>query len=219
MFADDYEFAPSKPQTFQGPRLCDVLNYGFDLGLQDYPIYDESDRDRLNQAIVDHFYEREISAETPGQFIFWLNRQMSERMPQINRVWEALKDRDILSTGETHSTATGESAATSESASTSDATAKARALNTNAPQVSMIGKDEMEYYDTGTGSTNDSSTSSNDRSTNSGTSKNDMMATSRSGYLSDAVAAWIDGYNNTDLMVFDALEPLFTHVYKPIEAW
>ena len=84
------DFAPYAPQTSQAPRLCDLIIYGFDLGLQDYPIYDEADRDRLNQAIVDHFYIREIAYETPGLLIFALTRQLTEQMPQINQVGEML---------------------------------------------------------------------------------------------------------------------------------
>lgn len=216
MFADDYEFAPFKPQTYLAPRLCDVLNYGFDLGLKDYPIYDESDRDRLNQSIVDHFYDREIAFETPGMFIFYLNRTMRERMPLINRAWEELKDIDVLSTNVNNSTSNASSTSSSQSESTSDATASARVLNTNAPQVAMIGKDEMQYYDTGTGSTNESATTANDTSTNTGSSASDMVSSGRSGYVGDAVDAWVSGSYTPDLMVFEILEPLFAHVYMPI---
>ena len=198
-------FAPYGPQSMTGPRLCDLLNYGIDIGLTDYPIYDESDRDRLNQAIVDHFYTREIVADTPGSFVLQLNRTMRERMPQINRVWHALKDHDPFTTSEGTSTSRSESS----DSSTGESTSGSQTLNTNAPQVSMAGRDAMDYYDTGTGS----STTATTKGDNSSTSASSSTQKLRSGYLSDAIAAWYDGYNNCDLMVFDALEPCFSQVF------
>ena len=188
-----------------GPRLCDLLNYGIDIGLTDYPIYDESDRGRLNQAIVDHFYTREIVADTPGLFVLQLNRAMRERMPQINRVWHALKDHDPFTTSEGTSTSQSESSDSSTGVSTSGS----QTLNTNAPQVSMVGRDAMDYYDTGTGSSTTATTKGDNSSTTASTSTQKL----RNGYLSDAITAWYDGYNNCDLMVFDALEPCFSQVF------
>ena len=188
-----------------GPRLCDLLNYGIDIGLTDYPIYDESDRGRLNQAIVDHFYTREIVADTPGLFVLQLNRAMRERMPQINRVWHALKDHDPFTTSEGTSTSQSESSDSSTGVSTSGS----QTLNTNAPQVSMVGRDAMDYYDTGTGSSTTATTKGDNSSTTASTSTQKL----RNGYLSDAIPAWYDGYNNCDLMVFDALEPCFSQVF------
>lgn len=208
------DFAPYAPQTTMGPRLCDLLNYGIDLGLQDYPIYDEADRDRLNQAIVDHFYTREISAETPGMFVFQLNRQMREHMPQINQVWRALNENDPFTTSDMRSTASTEGTSTGTERSSADATARARTLNTNAPQVSMVGKDEMNYYDTGTGSENSSESATATERRDGNMSSSTGESTGRSGYLADVIASFYDGYNNTDLLVFDILEPCFSQIFS-----
>lgn len=211
------DFAPYAPQTSQAPRLCDLINYGFDLGLKDYPIYDEADRDRLNQAIVDHFYIREIAYETPGLFIFALNRQLNEQMPQINQVWEMLHSgEDFLTNASQTQTAETTGASTSSDTADNDAIADSRVYNTNAPQVSMVGKDEMDYYDTGTGSKNTSSShavSGNESATRTSTTG---KATGRTGTVSDLIAAYYDSYNNTDLMVFDALEPCFAQLFGTV---
>lgn len=211
------DFAPYAPQTSQAPRLCDLINYGFDLGLKDYPIYDEEDRDRLNQAIVDHFYIREIAYETPGLFIFALNRQLNEQMPQINQVWEMLHSgEDFLSNSSQTQTAETTGASTSSDTADNAAVADSRVYNTNAPQVSMVGKDEMDYYDTGTGSKNTSSShavSGNESATQTSTTG---KATGRTGTVSDLIAAYYDSYNNTDLMVFDALEPCFSQLFGAV---
>lgn len=215
----DYDFAPYAPQTTHAPRLCDLLNYGFDLGLQDYPIYDEADRDRLNQAIIDHFYVREICAETPGLFIMYLNRTMREQMPQINEVWKMLHSgRDFLTTNESEQESATLGEGSSKDSADNDAVADSRVLNTNAPQVSMIGKDEMDYYDTGTGSKNTSSSHASSESASTSATKSTASAKGRSGAIGDLIANYYDGYNNTDIMVFDALEPCFSQLYGPIPA-
>lgn len=201
-------------QTTYAPRLCDLLEYGFDIGLRDYPIYDESDRDRLNQAIVDHFYTREIAAESPALFIMRLNITMRERMPQINKVHALLADADLASSFE--QTTEGSTGTQSGSTSTSSAqsTAQAKNYNSNAPQVSMVGKDEVSYYDTGATSTNDADSTSRDESSSGSTSSTTSKSSGRNASIPSIVSEYYEGYNNTDLMVFDALEVCFSHVYQ-----
>lgn len=201
-------------QTTYAPRLCDLLEYGFDLGLRDYPIYDESDRARLNQAIVDHFYTREIAAESPALFIMRLNVTMRERMPQINKVHELLENADLASSYE--QTTEGSTGTQSGSLSTSAAqsTAQAKNYNTNAPQVAMVGKDEVPYYDTGATSTNDAESMSRDENTSDSTSSTTSKSSGRNASIPSIISEYYEGYNNTDLMVFDALEVCFSHVYQ-----
>lgn len=208
------------PQTTYNPRLCDLLEYGFDLGLQDYPIYDEGDRDRLNQAIVTHFYMREIGYETPALFIMALNRTMMERMPQINKVHDALETLDPWSTAESESTSDTTSHSEGESADSATSSADARAYNSNAPQVSMVGKDEINYYDTGTNSENSSMSDTQASNSSDSTGTTTTAAKARQGVAQDLIAAYYEGYNNTDLMVFDALESCFSHIYPDnIAVW
>lgn len=55
------------------------------LGLDQYPIFDESYRPLLNDKIIDHFYFREIGFETIAQFRFYMRRTMNEEMPYFNQ--------------------------------------------------------------------------------------------------------------------------------------
>lgn len=75
--------------AFVTPQLRRVLDMGYDLGLQNYPIFSESHRQELNQKIVNHFRYREIGYETITQFIFVLNRKMFEIMPFYNQLYES----------------------------------------------------------------------------------------------------------------------------------
>lgn len=77
--------------SFYTTQLRTLVNNGYDLGLKDYPIFDESYRAVLNQKIIDHYYMREIGAETPELFTFYLNRKMREIMPYYNQLYESAK--------------------------------------------------------------------------------------------------------------------------------
>lgn len=83
-------------------------DYGFDagiwamLGLDEYPIFDESYRPTLNAAIIRHYYFREIGFETLAQFAFYVRAEMAICMPYYNRLYAAqlqitdpLSDRDF----------------------------------------------------------------------------------------------------------------------------
>ena len=66
-----------------------LLESGYDIGLKDYPIFDESYRATLNKMITDHYYMDEIGQETPGLFKHYLNQTMREIMPTYNRLYLA----------------------------------------------------------------------------------------------------------------------------------
>lgn len=72
------------------------------LGLNEYPIFDESYRQLLNDKIIDHFFFREIGFETCAQFAWYLRRTMNEIMPYYNEMYvtqglliDPLSDRDL----------------------------------------------------------------------------------------------------------------------------
>jgi len=71
--------------------IIDLINNGFDFGMDKYPIFDESYRQYLNQKIIDHYMFREIGMDTPGAFKFVLNRALNEHMPLFNQKYESLK--------------------------------------------------------------------------------------------------------------------------------
>lgn len=58
------------------------------LGLDSYPLFDESYRQGLNEKIVNHYYMREIGAETAGLFRLFMRRTMNEIMPYYNKLYE-----------------------------------------------------------------------------------------------------------------------------------
>lgn len=72
--------------------IKNLMKNNFDLGLQDYPIFDENYRTTLNNNILYYYYEDEIGLETPELFKTYLNRTMNRIMPYYNNLYnEQLK--------------------------------------------------------------------------------------------------------------------------------
>lgn len=68
-----------------------LIEGNYDLGLKDYPIFDESYREQLNNKIIQHYYFREIGFETEALFKNRLNQKMNEIMPYYNQMYESSK--------------------------------------------------------------------------------------------------------------------------------
>ena len=79
------------------------------VGLDDYPLYDETHRDALNTKIVRRYYTREIGAETVGRWRMFVRDAMHSIMPYYNQLYESevkvkgidfMNDRDLEITQE-----------------------------------------------------------------------------------------------------------------------
>lgn len=224
-WAQDYE------HTF---TLRDVHEaFGLDIGLHDYPIFDEAYRDTLNQRIYDHFAYREIASDTPQMFVYYLNRRMREQMPTYNKIYqELLKDRfdpfaTYVSDGDGNSrdanTQTSQAAAHGTGGTTSHSDALSTATVSETPATFMNDPSEPKYMSnlTQNKSTGDTHGTSESDSTNN--SNSDYKAardyinhvTARTGYLGDSITnALATGFLNTDMMVCEMLEPCFMQVWN-----
>ena len=60
----------------------------FNFGLQNYPIFNETYRDTLNNNILNYYYENEIGFETAELFKFYLNNTMQLIMPKYNILYQ-----------------------------------------------------------------------------------------------------------------------------------
>lgn len=190
--ASNYPYWPgsiySNVGQVYGMTLQAVIDYGYDLGLEDYPIWDESEREGLNQLIIDHFRYREIGAETPKLFIYYLNRTMREEMRALNVVFESmstlqtsldlLNNEEIWEEGASQQVSSGRSAnsgsdmrTTSETRAEQSASetvsstatqqsneGKSHAYASTNPSVTMVGKSQVDYYNNGTWTDTDGST-------------------------------------------------------------
>lgn len=73
-----------------------LLEMNFDLGLKDYPIWEETHREELNKRITEHYKFREIGFETANLFKDRLNTRMAEIMPRYCDIYNTLKDKNLL---------------------------------------------------------------------------------------------------------------------------
>lgn len=72
-------------------ELRSLIENNYDLGLKDYPIFDESYRDHLNRKILNHYKFYEIGFETEALFKHYLNTKMDEIMPFYNQLYMSEK--------------------------------------------------------------------------------------------------------------------------------
>ena len=66
-----------------------LVEQGYELELNKYPIFDENYREVLNKKIIDEYYFREIGVETPARFKHHLNHTMDMIMPYYNQLYES----------------------------------------------------------------------------------------------------------------------------------
>lgn len=183
--------------SYDTPDVDSLIRlYGCDLGMKDYPIWDETKRDWLNEKIINHFRYRKISAQTSTQFIFYLNRALEENMPSINPVFvsleKAAQDESWLSymTGDKSSTVNNSGNENEQIFSTT-------------PQNRLYENGGENYATNVTQSTGTNTNNATTESTHYGI--NNMVST--------ALSEWLSGVNNALQIVFGILEPCFIQVY------
>lgn len=222
-------------------ELGSLVENGFDLGLDTYPIFDENYRTPLNAKIVEHFYFREIGQETPALFRRFLNRKMNEIMPFYNQLYKsALLDFDPFSNYDmrTEGSTAGTSdqsrdysrtentstKATSDTVNDTDSTA--RTVVSATPQMQLSGNEDYATNLTDSNSstaakgtsTQDSSADSAASDTTKASSKTlEDYVTHVSGISgitkAQALMQFRDTFLNIDMMVIGDLNELFMGIY------
>jgi hypothetical protein len=113
------------------------------IGLNDYPIWQESYRDTLNQKIIDRYWNQEIGQETVSLFKHHVGRTMREIMPLYNLYYESaemdlgnpLHNVDVRNWSK--SKAKSDSSSSSETESNTQS--ESRAVSSETPQVMLSG--------------------------------------------------------------------------------
>ena len=117
-----------------------LIEGNYDLGLKNYPIFDESYREQLNNKIIQHYYFREIGFETEALFKNRLNQKMNEIMPYYNQMYESSKLKiDPLSTIDLEEVFSRKSKTTGEGTSSTSGTGN-NTNNFNSADTTNYGK-------------------------------------------------------------------------------
>lgn len=66
-----------------------ILEIGYDFGLNDYPIFNESYRKTLNDNIINSYYFSEICEETVARWAIRFKNKMNVIMPYYNKLYES----------------------------------------------------------------------------------------------------------------------------------
>lgn len=221
--------------------LGSIITNDFDIGLKDYPIFDESYREPLNSKIIKHFWFREIGLETPGLFKAFLNKKMNEIMPYYNQLYlsqklefDPLVNIELETKGEGNSnqdesrnldhTEDGTSKSTSTSDSQTDG--KSRTLFSQTPQAQLSNYDDYATNVTDTQSDTTVHTTS-DQDSEAESKYNDVVSanikamndyiTNAKGVTgitkSQALQLYRQTFLNIDMDIIDELEVLFMGIY------
>jgi len=165
----DYFMYPKPSYTI---TLWTLLKNNYDLGLQDYPLYESTGhtmvdkiiptREELNTKIINHFKYREIGFETPWRFVDELNIRMNEIMPYYNQLFKSLDiEYNIIHNVDYTEDSTTKGKQTGESSSTSKN--KSARLDTPQSQIQVTDIDDLtRATELGYGKNNDTSSSKGD---------------------------------------------------------
>lgn len=76
-------------------ELREILDAGVKLWDFDYPTYYQgSEKDAFEQKVIDHFYFRQIGAETVGRFLHYFRRTVREIMPYYIQRYKSVELMD-----------------------------------------------------------------------------------------------------------------------------
>ena len=197
------------------------------LGLDSYPIFDESYRHGLNSKIVNHYYMREIGAETAGLFRLFLKRTMNEIMPYYNQLYKTqaliknpltdyehhkVENWEIDNTEDWRSSNDTKTESLSENQNVYSDTPMGMLENVGSPSVKNLNYATNVTYDDGSTMGTSNATGSGDNQKNEGGHR----ATDEEGrHVSESEL--LDKYRKTmlniDMMVIDDLADCFMGVY------
>lgn len=193
-----------------------LIDNNFDFGLQNYPIFNETYRNTLNNNILNHYYENEIGFETANLFKFYLNQKLNEIMPYYNELYKnqekLIKDNlfDNVDLEET-SNRINNTSTNSNSLSNSDS----KNLFQDTPQ----GKIDMTIFDNQSYATNLTLNKAkiNDISNSSGNNNEDftrkIKGTNGNKYKIDILKDIKNNLMNIDLMIINELNDLFMQIF------
>lgn len=188
-----------------------IVENGYDLGLTNYPIFDENYRVQLNNKIIKHFYFREIGFETVALFADRLRTKLDEIMPYYNQLYKSAQlEFNPLYTHAFDKTITNIRTGESSSSGNNDT----KGVYSDTPQgLLSIGDIDNELYAS-------NASIGNSTSDVSGTSKqNETITEHSSGNTSgksesELLLEFRKTFLNIDMQVITELETLFMGIWE-----
>lgn len=195
---------------------------GLEIGLDEYPIFDEKERLGINRLIIDQFYLRHIGMETISQFTFMMRRTMRQIMPTYNQLYPSQKllaGRE-LATFDLTTVRSGKVDETAEQDSTQDqdnnSKSKSRAVNFDTPQMMLAGSKDYasSAADAFSKSEGASKTKGNTKSKGGTVTEDSSRTTGTQGSLADQLTRYRQTIINTDQLLLG--DPELTSMFALI---
>lgn len=197
-------------------QLRTIVESGFDLGLQNYPIFDDSYRKGLNDKIIEHYYFQEIGQETAGLFKRFLNRKMNEIMPYYNQLYRTtLIEFDPLATKNMKEVLTRLQVGSANATNEAQGNNKDRKVYSETPQ-SMLSMEDIEndvYATTADINQNEGTSSSSASSQNQNNEDVERIVSGYEGVASELIMKYRSSILNIDMMIIKELDSLFMGIW------
>lgn len=201
----------------------EVINNSFNkLFDNDIKCYDENYTGVLLKKIINHYYFREVSAESMGQFRFYLNQKMREILPRYNELYklQAQINNEFIDVSENETVSgNSETVSNSENVSrgTQENTMKDTSKFSDTPQNLLSNVENNRYLTTVNidDTTNSNTNESTDTSTGTATATNETTRNKnvRTTNQIEIYNKYEKMYNNIDLDIINELEELFLQVW------
>ena len=184
--------------------LWEVLEYTNDIGLGEYPIFDEDYRATLNRKITRNFWNQEIGLETIDMFRMRMSVFMENQMPYYNGLYKiGLLEIDPLSTVSVKSISDSVNDSESNGTVTATTTSKAetRATSSVLPQGAL--RPNADYADAlqDNISANNGVTDNADKRTDTTTGKVDNTTTGYNGHQPQLIMAARQAVLSVDMLI------------------
>jgi len=192
-----------------------LIDNNFDFGLDDYPIFDETYRNTLNNNILNYYYENEIGFETAELFKFYLNNKLKLIMPKYNVLYEKQQSSINTLLGNVNLTETSTRSNNNSISSTSASTSNNKTLFQDTPQ-GQISFTDLENQTWATNYTMNNS-GINDTSSSSGNASESYSRTINGNngnkYTIDVLDDIKNKFMNIDLLIINELSDLFMGIF------
>lgn len=209
---------------------------GGNIGLNDYPIFDEAHRQILNAKIFDRYRHAEIGNETLSMFQWQMRSRMNEIMPHFNKLYEIeieMLGLDKLSTvnmeTDSEATSTGETETTGEASNTVETTSEvgsgSRNVSSTTPQVMLSGSGDYASAAADVTGQVITDTEAADSSENSEMSSSASASDTKTvvkgyqGYAPELLARYRELLLDIDTLVIDSLQDMFMLLWGNNDAY
>lgn len=195
--------------------IKNLMDNNFDFGLNDYPIWNESYRNTLNQKILYHYYENEIGFETANLFKFYLNNKMREIMPYYNKMYDSVENAITNIMANVDLKETSDRLNNNEVNTTSQSNSDSKSLFQDTPQgkINFAKLENQQWATNYTNNTNELNDNSSSHGENSENYQRHIIGNNGKKYNVELLKDIQNNLFDIDMMIINQLNDLFMGIY------